>query len=70
MNPIVIATFCRGYSEARFDPMKVQHKGKQIVARREALLRQCDALEVQLRQTCTLGARLLDSTFDHHLLAV
>lgn len=41
---------------------------KRIVARVEALLRQCDALEAQLRQTRTLGAHLLDSTL-HHLLA-
>jgi len=27
----------------------------------EALLRQCDALEAQLHQTCTQGARLFDS---------
>ena len=69
MNPIVIATFCRGYSEARFDPMKVQHKGKQIVARREALLRQCDALAAHLCQTRTVGAHFLDSTLYHHLAA-
>jgi len=41
---------------------------KRIVARVEALLRQCDALAAQLRQTRTLGAHLLDSTL-HHLLA-
>ena len=41
---------------------------KRIVARVEALLRQCDALEAQLRQTRTLGAHLLDATL-HHLLA-
>lgn len=41
---------------------------KRIVARVEALLRQCDALEAHLRQTRTLGAHLLDSTL-HHLLA-
>ena len=41
---------------------------KRIVARVEALLRQCDALEAQLRQTRTLGAHLLESTL-HHLLA-
>lgn len=33
----------------------------------DALLRQCDALEAQLRQTRTFGAHLLDSTFHHHL---
>jgi restriction endonuclease S subunit len=32
---------------------------KRIVARVEALLRQCDALEAQLRQTRTLTAHLL-----------
>ena len=41
---------------------------KRIVARVEALLRQCDALAAQLHQTRTLGAHLLDSTL-HHLLA-
>ena len=41
---------------------------KRIVARVEELLRQCDALEAQLRQTRTLGAHLLESTL-HHLLA-
>ena len=41
---------------------------KRIVARVEALLRQCDALGAQLHQTRTLGAHLLDSTL-HHLLA-
>lgn len=48
-----------------FSPLAEQ---KRIVARVEALLRQCDALESQLRQTRTLGAHLLDSTL-HHLLA-
>jgi hypothetical protein len=34
---------------------------KRIVTRVELLLRRCDALEVQLHQTRTLGAHLLDS---------
>jgi type I restriction enzyme S subunit len=42
---------------------------KRIVARVEELLRWCDTLEAQLRQTRTLGAHLLASTL-HHLLAV
>ncbi len=42
---------------------------KRIVARVEALLRQCDALEAQLHQTRTLGAHLLESTLHHHLAA-
>jgi len=41
---------------------------KRIVARVEALLRQCDVLAAQLHQTRTLGAHLLNSTL-HHLLA-
>jgi tRNA(Leu) C34 or U34 (ribose-2'-O)-methylase TrmL len=40
----------------------------QIAAQIGALLRQCDGLEAQLRQTRTLGARLLDATL-HRLLA-
>jgi len=35
----------------------------------KALLRQCDELEAQLRQTRTLGAHLLDATFHHHRAA-
>lgn len=42
---------------------------KRIVARVEALLRQCDALEAQLHHTRTLGAHLLDSTLDRLLAA-
>ena len=34
---------------------------KRIVARVEELLRQCDALEAQLRQTRILGAHLLEA---------
>lgn len=41
---------------------------RQFRAQRKGLLRQCDALEAQLRQTRTLGAHLLDATL-HHLLA-
>jgi len=41
---------------------------KRIVARVEALLRQCDALEAQLHQTRTVGAQLLDAAL-HHILA-
>ena len=40
--------------------MKIQQKES---------LRQCDALEAQLRQTRTLGAHLLDSTLHHNLAA-
>ena len=39
-----------------------------MVLRSNILLRQCDTLEMQLRQTRTLGAHLLASTL-HHLLA-
>ncbi len=42
---------------------------KRIVARVEALLRQCDALEAQLHQTRTVGAHLLDATLQHLLAA-
>jgi len=41
---------------------------KRSVARVEALLRQCDALEAQLHQTRTVGAQLLDAAL-HHILA-
>lgn len=43
-------------------PLPPLAEQKRIVARVEALLRQCDALEAQLHQTRTLGAHLLDST--------
>ena len=48
--------------------MKVQHKGNQIGASVEELLRSCDALAAQSRQTRTLAAHLLNSAL-HHLLA-
>ena len=48
------------------DYMKAEQE--RIVVRVAELLRQCDALEAQLRETRTLGAHLLDSTL-HHLLA-
>lgn len=47
---------------------QISHGERQDLARVEALLRQCDALGAQLRQTRTLGAHLLDSTL-HYLLA-
>jgi hypothetical protein len=40
-----------------------------VALRLQALLRQCDALEAQLRQTRTLGAHLLDITLHHFLTA-
>ncbi len=57
-------------SELRECPVPVPPlaEQKRIVARVEALLRQCDGLEAQLHQTRTLGAHLLDATL-HHLLA-
>ena len=57
--------FLHCYSDLRHIILAEQQR---IVARVEALLRQCDALEAQLRQARTLGAHLLDST-PHHLLA-
>ena len=42
---------------------------KRIVARVEELLRWCDRLAVQLHQTRTLGAHLLDATVRQLLAA-
>ena len=68
LSGFTLLQICRTYGAALNSAAPPLAEQKRIVARVEALLRQCDALEAQLRQTRTLGAHLLDSTL-HHLLA-